>query len=456
MDARQLELAAQYCKLSDQPDLLAALKLPKPCAPELAFQAVRAHRRRMQSMQANPKYKDRARFFIKHVRAIEAVLSDPDAYLASVAHDQEQESLPILRMAIDGMLVDGHVSEREEAYVREMAANLGISEATAERLLQERSAAVQATRTGPTARRTAGTTNTLTGMAPPTAKTELDETGPVAVAKKRPSGPGTGWWDSGFTSLLLDQVPTGPGKMVDLYCRMAWSALTLLPRRPDMTYVGIDRNADRLELARRSILALSDRATLTRGDPAPLLLADESVDVVLAIRALQTLDDSRHVLAEAHRILKPGGRLIAVEPDGLNEAFYFDGHLAQYNLAFHKLCATIDQHLDRAYADVPKVGRPGLALGPKLAARMEHTGFTVKKVAVHAAANLETLALEGLVRRLRGYPRALARGNGLPLDAPEVLACRSAAAELLATTGATTEAPGGNVLPLFMTVGVKI
>jgi SAM-dependent methyltransferase len=455
MDARHLELAAQYCKLYDKPDLLAVLDLPRTVTAEAAAEALKAHRRRMQSMQANPKYKDRATFFIKYAAAIEDVLSDPTGYLTHVASEQESESLPILTMAIDGILVDGTLSDREEAYVRELAANLGISEETCERVLKERVAERQAKRgvePGPMA----GVTNTMSmPIGPDAARTLSDESGPVAVERKKASGPGTGWWDAGFTQLLLEQIPEGTGRMVDVYCRMAWSALTLLPRRPGYSYVGIDRNADRLELARRSIVALSSRATLQHGDPAPLELPDESVDVVLAIRALQTIGDTREVLAEAHRVLVPGGRVIVVEPDGLAEAFYFDGHLVDYNRAFHSLCARVDRQIAAQTADVPTAGRPGIALGPKLAARVQAAGFAVKRVEVHSATNLGTVSLEGLVRRLRNYPRALARANGVDPEGPEVQACRSAAAELLADRGASTEAPGGNVLPLFLCVGVK-
>jgi SAM-dependent methyltransferase len=243
--------------------------------------------------------------------------------------------------------------------------------------------------------------------------------------------------------------------MLDVYCRMAWSALSILPRRKHWSYLGIDRNEERVGLARKSIAALSNRARIDVGEPAPLRLRDESVDAVLAIRALQTTEDTRPILEEAYRVLRPGGRLLVVEPDGLAEAFYFNGHLAQYNQAFHHLCATLDRQLDAAYADLPATARPGLALGPQLAIRAEAAGFSVKKVAVHAATNLQPVALEGLVRRLRGYPRAIARANGMDIEAPEVIACRTAAATLLKSLPRDSVARGGNTLPLFLCVAVK-
>lgn len=450
MDARQLELAAQFCRLCDAPDLFAALDLPPDVSEEAASEAVSKQRRRMQSMQANPKFKERARFLLKHHRAVEAVLHDAENYRAALAAERESESLPILEMAIDGMLLDGTVSAREEAYVRDMAANLGISSQTAEDLLESKREAAGARRVEVTDHGTA--THTTSGPLPRMKSLDMSAEAPrQAVA----SGPATGWWDAGFTNLLVDQIPKGSGQMLDLYCRMAWSALSVLPRRTHWSYLGIDRNEERVELARRSIAALSDRARIDVGEPAPIRLRDESVDVVLAIRALQTTEDTRPILAEAHRVLRPGGRLIVVEPDGLAESFYFNGHLAAYNQAFHALCATIDKRLSDAYSDLPASARPGLALGPQLASRAEDAGFSVKRVAVHASTNLQPVELRGLVRRLGGYPRALARGNGLAADAPEVMACRKAAKELLSAHGDEAVARGGNTLPLFLCVAVK-
>ncbi len=459
MDARALELASQYCKLSNADDLFAAFDVPVDISEDDAADTVAKQRKRMQSMQSNPKYKDRAKFLLKHHRAITAVLQEAESYRESLASDREAESLPILEMAIDGMLIDGSISAREEKYVREMAANLGISAATAEHVLADKVKVAGARRTGDGDASDSDSDPSEMTVSRPIGSF-MGGTNPPDVSNpnrgiQRASGPSTGWWDAGFTSLLLSHIPPGSGQMLDVYCRMAWSALSILPRRKHWSYLGIDRNEERVGLARKSIAALSARARIDVGEPSPLRLRDESVDAVLAIRALQTTEDTRPILEEAHRVLRPGGRLLVVEPDGLAEAFYFNGHLAEYNQAFHHLCATLDRQLDAAYSDLPATARPGLALGPQLAIRAEAAGFSVKKVAVHAATNLQPVALEGLVRRLRGYPRAIARANGMEIDAPEVVACRTAAATLLKSLPRDSEARGGNTLPLFLCVAVK-
>ena len=349
MDARALELASQYCKLSNADDLFAAFDVPVDISEDDAADTVAKQRKRMQSMQSNPKYKDRAKFLLKHHRAITAVLQEAESYRESLASDREAESLPILEMAIDGMLIDGSISAREEKYVREMAANLGISAATAEHVLADKVKVAGARRTGDGDASDSDSDPSEMTVSRPIGSF-MGGTNPPDVSNpnrgiQRASGPSTGWWDAGFTSLLLSHIPPGSGQMLDVYCRMAWSALSILPRRKHWSYLGIDRNEERVGLARKSIAALSARARIDVGEPSPLRLRDESVDAVLAIRALQTTEDTRPILEEAHRVLRPGGRLLVVEPDGLAEAFYFNGHLAEYNQAFHHLCATLDLSL---------------------------------------------------------------------------------------------------------------
>jgi SAM-dependent methyltransferase len=459
MDARDLELASQYCKLSNADDLFVAFDVAVDITADDAVDCVAKQRKRMQSMQSNPKYKDRAKFLLKHHRAIAAVLQKAEIYRESLASDRESESLPILEMAIDGMLIDGSISAREEKYVREMAANLGISAETAEEVLADKVKVAGARRIADGDPFDADNDPSEMTISRPIGRFMGDSNPPneskQSSEAQHASGPSTGWWDARFTSLLLSQIPPGSGQMLDVYCRMAWSALSILPRRKHWSYLGIDRNEERVGLARKSIAALQARARIDVGDPAPLRLRDESIDAVLAIRALQTTEDTRPILEEAHRVLRPGGRLLVVKPDGLAESFYFNGHLAIYNQAFHHLCATLDRQLNAGYADLPPTARPGLALGPQLAVRAEAAGFSVKKVAVHAATNLQPVALEGLVRRLRGYPRALARANGMAIDAPEVVACRTAATTLLKSLPRDSVARGGNTLPLFLCVAVK-
>ncbi len=425
MEPRYLELAAELCDLARARNLFEVLEQPTDASPAALAEAHATFRKKMQGMQANPKWKDLARFAIKHHQAIGAVLEDPVGYRAWLERRLEDETLPSLHLAIDGILADGIVSEAEERYARELAANLGISEETFSRVLHERAAAVGAQ-----------------------VPSQQD-------AEQAAHARALGWWDARFTRLLLEAIPDGAGHMVDLYCRMAWSALTLLPRRPNLTYLGIDRNAERIEMARQSLQPLGERVALQVGQPAPLPLEDESVDIVLAVRALQTRDDTRPVLQEAWRVLREGGRCVVVEPDGLAEQFYFDGPLEGYTRAFRALVAEAEALRQRSLMDVAPVGRGGMALGPQLYARLRHAGFTPRELVVHASQNLWDQPLVDLAKRLRAYPRAIARAHGLGSRAPEWQGVLQETVRLEQELGPEVEGLGGNVLPLFIAVGVK-
>ena len=79
--------------------------------------------------------------------------------------------------------------------------------------------------------------------------------------------------------------------------------------------VGIDLSPRMVELAQRRL----DRGVTTAvvrlrvGDAQQLDLPDASVDTVLATYALCTIPDPAAALAEAHRVLRPGGRAVVVE-----------------------------------------------------------------------------------------------------------------------------------------------
>jgi ubiquinone/menaquinone biosynthesis C-methylase UbiE len=83
--------------------------------------------------------------------------------------------------------------------------------------------------------------------------------------------------------------------------------------RPDVRITGQDISAAMLDIARGRGQALGREIGLGVSDAQTLPFADEQFDSVVSTLALCTIPDERRALAEAYRVLRPGGRLILLE-----------------------------------------------------------------------------------------------------------------------------------------------
>jgi SAM-dependent methyltransferase len=120
--------------------------------------------------------------------------------------------------------------------------------------------------------------------------------------------PGRSW--AAWARALGHLLP--PLDVADIGCGEGY--LTLEMARWARTVFGIDRSDLVLERAK----ALADRRRVTnvqwkKGDLARLPLRDASVDVALLSQALHHAADPEDAVAEAVRILRPGGRLLILD-----------------------------------------------------------------------------------------------------------------------------------------------
>ena len=76
--------------------------------------------------------------------------------------------------------------------------------------------------------------------------------------------------------------------------------------------VGVDRSPEMLKAARDRV-ADSPRVELRRGELEDLPISDGALDLAVASLVLHYVVDPPRVLAEVHRILRPGGRVLIVE-----------------------------------------------------------------------------------------------------------------------------------------------
>jgi ArsR family transcriptional regulator len=99
----------------------------------------------------------------------------------------------------------------------------------------------------------------------------------------------------------LVDIGTGTGRMLELLAPRAESA------------IGIDRSPEMLRFARAKLSAAGASADLRQGDMYALPLADRSADVVILHQVLHYAQQPAAAVAEAARLLGPGGRLLIAD-----------------------------------------------------------------------------------------------------------------------------------------------
>jgi ubiquinone/menaquinone biosynthesis C-methylase UbiE len=82
---------------------------------------------------------------------------------------------------------------------------------------------------------------------------------------------------------------------------------------PGVRLTGIEISSEMAELGRGRAAELGVEAEMLVGDAQALELADESFDAVVCTYGLCTIPDYFAAVAEAHRVLRPGGRFLLAE-----------------------------------------------------------------------------------------------------------------------------------------------
>lgn len=120
--------------------------------------------------------------------------------------------------------------------------------------------------------------------------------------------------DPAVDALLAAAAFEGARSVVELGCGTGRLAARLLRDHlpPDARYLGLDVSPRMVELARDRVARWAERAVVRLVDGSwPLPVADAGADRFLVTYVLDLLSaaDAAAALAEAHRVLEPGGRL---------------------------------------------------------------------------------------------------------------------------------------------------
>jgi ubiquinone/menaquinone biosynthesis C-methylase UbiE len=112
-------------------------------------------------------------------------------------------------------------------------------------------------------------------------------------------GDGREWACSQVRGRVLE-IAVGTGRNLPFYAA-------------DVDLTGIELSPEMLALARSRVEELGREVDFRIGDAQQLEFEHESFDTVIITFALCTIPDDRRAVAEARRVLRPGGRLVLLE-----------------------------------------------------------------------------------------------------------------------------------------------
>jgi SAM-dependent methyltransferase len=132
------------------------------------------------------------------------------------------------------------------------------------------------------------------------------------------------WWDDDFTAFIRETVQPRPGqRILDVGCGTGTAEVKLARLRvSQMTVVAVDLNVDRVVQARATAKAHNMRLSLAAADACALPFADGSFDSAFCVAVLQHIRDVPRAVRELARVTRPGGRVVAVEPDNARRYFF--------------------------------------------------------------------------------------------------------------------------------------
>jgi SAM-dependent methyltransferase len=183
----------------------------------------------------------------------------------------------------------------------------------------------------------------------------------------------TRWWDDAFTTFVRDTVQPRPGRRIlDIGCGIGTAEVNL-GRQPltQVTLIGVDRVPDRAREALAAVRSHNIRAAFAAADACALPFGDATFDSSFCVALLQHIADVALAVREIARVTRPGGRIVAVEPDNAARYFYSSSNagMRAYELAGQFFSGLIE----RRDATDP-------AVGPKLPALFANSGIQLLDV----------------------------------------------------------------------------
>jgi SAM-dependent methyltransferase len=177
------------------------------------------------------------------------------------------------------------------------------------------------------------------------------------------------WWDTDFSDFLRDTLRPRPGtRILDVGCGEGTAEVSLGRLQvSQLALFAIDRRFDRVSQTAKAGSAHNIKLKVATADAHHLPFGSDAFDSTFCVAVLQHVPHPAVVVAELARVTKPGGRIVAVEPD--NSARYWFSSLESGQTAY-ELATRFFTAITRARGDG---GDP--AVGPKLASMFSAGGI---------------------------------------------------------------------------------
>jgi len=132
------------------------------------------------------------------------------------------------------------------------------------------------------------------------------------------------WWDDAFTAFLAETLrPRAGNRILDVGCGEGIAEVHIGRLQvSQLRLFGIDLMVERVMVARSEALAHNQRIGFATADACALPFHDRVFDATFCVAVLQHVGDVDAAVREFARVTRPGGRVLAVEPDNSSRYGY--------------------------------------------------------------------------------------------------------------------------------------
>jgi ubiquinone/menaquinone biosynthesis C-methylase UbiE len=183
------------------------------------------------------------------------------------------------------------------------------------------------------------------------------------------------WWDESFTTFLKDTLrPRSGRRILDVGCGTGTAEVQLSRLRlTQVDIAAVDLHLERVAQALQAARAHNLRAGFAAADACALPFPNATFDSAFCVAVLQHITDAPSAVREMARVTRPGGRVVAVEPDNSARYFYSSSH---EGVEAHETAGRLFAAIAEARGEA---GVPGI--GPRLATLFAQTG--IEPLGVH-------------------------------------------------------------------------